>query len=249
MSAALSDGPAGRARYWLMDYWDETDPYVAKLADCSKTTVLRARRELEHLGVIPVREPGLSEDSWHSSPTHHSRTLDEGLTPRQRALIEVEADPGASNQRLSERAGCSRTTVYEGRLYLERAGEIPVGSAIEREKRSQLGEAQQDHKWLELPPRPASMARGLCVTHPDPDLWHRPPWDHAGRAKAISVCQRCPALADCAEWSLYLPSSERYAIYGGMTALERARRRRERKQREAQAASAAGPYPGPAREA
>jgi hypothetical protein len=71
------------------------------------------------------------------------------------------------------------------------------------------------------------MARGLCVTggH-DPDLWHpgRGGDDHGGQA--ILICKRCPALADCASWSLHLPSTERYAIYGGMTAAERSRRRK-----------------------
>jgi hypothetical protein len=53
-SPALSPGPADRARYWLIDHWDEPDAYVAKLADCGTTTARRARQELEAEGVIDV---------------------------------------------------------------------------------------------------------------------------------------------------------------------------------------------------
>jgi hypothetical protein len=157
-----------------------------------------------------------------------------------RAILEVEADPQASDQRLAERARCGRSLVREARRYLERAGVIAVIPAAERERRSQLGQAQDDWQWAELPARPESMARGLCVVGGyDPDLWHRPSWDHAGRAEAIAVCEKCPALADCAGWSLSLPATDKHSIMGGMTALERSRRRRERKQ-QAQAAIAAG---------
>jgi DNA-binding Lrp family transcriptional regulator len=234
----IADGPGPRARAALCDYWDEPDSYVAKLADASKTTVLRARHELERLGVIPVREPDLSEDAWRPGPTWHARR-EPGLTPRQRALIEVEADPGASNQRLAERASCGRTTVRQARRELEQAGEIEVITATSRERRSQLGQVQERWDWAELPPQPASMQHGLCAAggYP-PDLWHSAQNDHAGRALAIAICRTpCPALADCATWSLSLPTSEKYAIFGGMSANERARRRRAQQAEAAAAAS------------
>jgi DNA-binding Lrp family transcriptional regulator len=233
----IADGPAARARYWLCDYWDEPDSYVAKLADCSKTTVLRVRHELERLGVIPHREPDLSEDAWRPGPTWHSRGLGAGLTPRQRALIEVEADPGASDQRISERAGCSRTTVREARRELERQGEIEAIPAAERERRTQLGQAQDDWQWPEMPPRPEIMARGLCVVggH-DPDLWTSRVL--ADRAKAIMICQACEARGPCLDWAVEaIPVKESAVIYGGVSAHQRIKIRRQRK---AQAAVAAG---------
>jgi DNA-binding Lrp family transcriptional regulator len=219
----IADGPGARARAELCSDPDRLDLVVAKAADCSRTTVLRARCQLEELGVIPERDPGLSDDAWRPRG-------EDGLTPAQRALLEVEADPQASNQRLAERARCSRWVVRQARHALERAGTIPVVTAAERERRGKLEADEPLDRWTTLPPQPASMARGLCVVggH-DPDLWHRPSWDHAGRTEAISVCRRCPALADCASWSLSLPASEKYAIYGGMSAIERARKRRERK--------------------
>ena len=48
-SPPRSPGPADRARIALLDYWDEPDAYVGKLAGCSATTARRARIELEHL--------------------------------------------------------------------------------------------------------------------------------------------------------------------------------------------------------
>jgi DNA-binding Lrp family transcriptional regulator len=228
MSAPVSDGPGGRARWWLCEDPALADAVIAKQADCSKTTVLRCRRELADLGIIPVRNPGLSADAWTPLEGHE-------LVPRMRALIEVEADPQASDQRLAERARCGRTTVRKARRYLERAGVIEVIPAEMRERRPKAEADEPLDRWAGLPSQPASMRKGLCVVGGyDPDLWHRPSWDHAGRAEAISVCHQCPALQDCATWSLSLPATEKYAIYGGMTALERSRRRRER------AAEAAG---------
>jgi Transcription factor WhiB len=141
----------------------------------------------------------------------------------------VQASPQASNQRLAERARCGRTTIREARRELEWAGQIEVIPPSERERRDRLEDVPQEW-WNQLPPQPASMARGLCTTgEHDPDLWSSTNLLPARRAEAISICRRCSALADCAEWSLSLPATEKYAIYGGMSAIERARKRRERK--------------------
>ena len=126
--------------------------------------------------------------------------------------------------------------VRDARRELERLGVIPVVGGWERdrrpgsgrgEQRQQRGHADSDlarHITL-TPPQPASLSRGLCVTggH-DPDLWHAGRYDHDQRQQAIAICRRCPALADCAAWSLSLPATDR-AIYGAMTYNERLRRR------------------------
>jgi Transcription factor WhiB len=107
----------------------------------------------------------------------------------------------------------------------------------ERERRSQRGEYQEHHDWAELPPMPASMRQGLCVTGGyDPELWHPGHYDNATRAEALSICQRCPALTECREWSLQLLATSKYAIYGGMTANQRTRAQRRQR---AQASTAA----------
>jgi hypothetical protein len=233
-SPPLSPSPGDRARYWLAQEWDQPDMVVAKLADVSKTTVLRARKQLEARGEIPVRDPGLSDDAadWSREPPREvsHAASQHALSPAQRARWELELDPRASNSRIAERARCGRTTVLEARRYLEDTGLIIMFRAADRERRGRL---DRPDWWGTLTPQPASMASGLCVVagH-DPDLWHpgRGGDDRGGRA--IAICQGCPALADCREWSLQLPTTEKHAIYGGLTSTQRVRLRRQR-EREA----------------
>jgi len=44
--------------------------------------------------------------------------------------------------------------------------------------------------------------------------------DRVHTKQAISICNRCPHLAECAEWGLY---RERFGIWGGTTASKRTR--------------------------
>jgi hypothetical protein len=193
-SPSLSPGPADRARYFLIDHWPEPDAYVAKLADCGTTTARRARLELESLGAIPHREPDLSEDAWRPGRTWHDAAgKREGLSPHQRACLELEADPHASDQRLSDRASCSHTVVRDARRELEAAGVIDVIPASERERRTLDGQRLDTWHATELPPMPPELRQGLCLASPDPDLWLAST-DPARRAEAISTCHACPAL-------------------------------------------------------
>jgi hypothetical protein len=229
-SPPLGPSPGDRARIALLlsdDAYDQPDWVLAKHAECSTTTVRRARLELERLGVIGHREPDLSEDAWRPGRTWHDgagRTPQ--LTPHQRACLKLEADPRASDQRLAERAACARTVVREARRELEALGAIPAVGSGERDRRTDP-HAHQDHDASRkpLPPQPASMARGLCASgsYDPPNWWHPGRYDHATRQRALSICHQCPALADCRAWSLQLPASDKYAIYGGMTANQRAR--------------------------
>jgi hypothetical protein len=54
-SPSLSPSPADRARYWLVDEWDQADATIAKLADCGLAIARAARAQLEAAGIIPAR--------------------------------------------------------------------------------------------------------------------------------------------------------------------------------------------------
>lgn len=224
-SPPLSDGPAGRARLALLDHWDEPDAFLVKRALSTLGIVQRARAELEDLGAIPVRDPGLSDDAYTAGPG-------------QRAEAELLADPARSNPIVADAARVHLHTVARVRARLESLGEIPVVTRHERRRRPGSGAGDQREprgvadsdltRYPELPPQPPSMALGLCVTgHHDPDLWHPQRGGDDRGQQAIALCLQCPALADCAAWSLSLTSKDR-AIYGAMTATERHARKMAR---------------------
>jgi hypothetical protein len=86
----------------------------------------------------------------------------------------------------------------------------------------------------DLPPWP-DFSEALCVDHGHPpDLWTSD--IQSQREAAIRICQRCPVLAACAEWSVSLSSMNR-AIYGARLAQQRVALRAERR-RQRQAAAA-----------
>jgi hypothetical protein len=244
-SPSLSPGPGDRARYWLRCEHDQPDAVIAKMANASKTTVLRARKQLEAQGTIPVRDPGLSDDAaaWSRQPPREVSHAGSGrgLTPAQRAQLELEADPRASNSRIAERARCGRTTVLEARRYLEDSGLIIMFLAADRERRGRL---QSPDWWGELTPQPASLVSGLCASHPDPDLWHPGKHNPARQQQAIRICLTpCPVLADCRAWSLQLPTTDKGSIYGGLSSNQRVKLRRQREREAAQPASAGTAVP------
>ena len=154
-------------------------------------------------------------------------------SPGERAQYELLVDPHRSDLMIAGIARCHKETVVKARRYLEQLGEIEPVGAWDRRRASKHVKPEW---WAQLPPRPRSMDSGLCVAHPDPDLWNSG-LIPAKRRQAIEICQRCPALAECREWSMCLPSTEKFAVYGGLSASGRTRLRRQR-QAEAQAAAA-----------
>ncbi|MDQ5874483.1 MAG: WhiB family transcriptional regulator [Actinomycetota bacterium] len=64
------------------------------------------------------------------------------------------------------------------------------------------------------------MQRGVCVGHPDPDLWFPERGRSAEPAKRI--CARCPVREECLEWAL---QHEDFGVWGGLSAQERKRTR------------------------
>lgn len=74
-----------------------------------------------------------------------------------------------------------------------------------------------------VPPADSVMwADGLCVGHPDPDLWHDPETVLAARR----ICVRCPIVAGCVRFALDDPSLS--GVWGGLSDQDRRRIREER---------------------
>ena len=66
-------------------------------------------------------------------------------------------------------------------------------------------------------------AEGLCA-QTDPEAFYPEPREPA--APAIAVCHRCPVRVECLEYAL--THDERFGVWGGRSARERARLRRDR---------------------
>ena len=136
----------------------------------------------------------------------------EPQTHSQRARAALLADPGRTNQAIAELAGTSTTTVARARRLLAQAGLI-----------SGRGGRTPVPAIPTLPGHPR-LDGAQCATHPRPGLWTSP--RHAERAEAIRVCRSCSVRADCASWSLSLPTTVT-GVYGAMTASQRIAARRE----------------------
>jgi hypothetical protein len=132
----------------------------------------------------------------------------------ERARRQLLADPDRSNADIAALIRASSATVQRTRQRLSGAGLAP----------GRPGSRMPVPVIPALPPMPEAMADGLCVRHPQPDLWSSRV--RADRAEAIRVCQRCPALAACRDWSLNVPARDTGVIWGGMTVQERARMKR-----------------------
>lgn len=61
---------------------------------------------------------------------------------------------------------------------------------------------------------------GLCLTT-DPDAFFPARGDHAGRRRAIDICNSCPVIEPCRVASL--SANEHFGISGGMTPADRRR--------------------------
>jgi hypothetical protein len=166
--------------------------------------------------------------------------------PADRALEQLLETPERSDDWIAEIAACHKGTVRKVRRQLEDEGVIPVyepdvrarGQAGARKRQPYQASEAVLFPTPELSEMPEIMAEGLCVGHPDPDLWQSGRGDPARRAQAIALCRQCPALLDCREWSLQLPVREQSAIYGALSAHQRIQLKKAR-ERERQADGAA----------
>jgi DNA-binding Lrp family transcriptional regulator len=166
--------------------------------------------------------------------------------PADRAADVLVQMPERSDAWIAETAGCYKRTVAKVRRQLEADGVIPRYAPDVRARGQPGARTRQPYQASEavlfptpeLSEMPEIMAEGLCVGHPDPDLWQSSKGDPARRAQAIALCRQCPALLDCREWSLQLPVREQTAIYGALSAHQRIQLKKAR-ERERQADGAA----------
>ena len=79
-------------------------------------------------------------------------------------------------------------------------------------------------------PGPDWRARAACLGH-DPETFFPQPADREGETEAIAICSGCPVKADCLADAMQaekgLSVSNRWGIWGGFSAHERARMDRE----------------------
>lgn len=161
--------------------------------------------------------------------------------PADRAAEALLATPERSDDWIAEQICAYKRTVAKVRRQLEAEGQIPVyrdhdpDPAKRRERQPYRPPLELLNPVPELSEMPAIMAEGLCVGHPDPDLWQSGKGQPARRAQAIAICKACPALEDCREWSLQLPVREQTAIYGALSAHQRIKLKKAREREAAQA--------------
>jgi hypothetical protein len=175
-----------------------SDRWIAHAARCSPATVQRARRRLESPAAerLPVFTPEC-----------------------ERCGAPISGTSQAGNVRRFYSAKCRRRA-SEQRADTRRKARL-AGAAPEPED---PGAGRRWPTWSLLP-KPPDWSRGLCtaVTETSRGLWtsELP----SERAAAVRICRRCPVQAECAEWSMSLPSRHDQAIYGGLTPDQRRRKR------------------------
>jgi len=179
-------------------------------------------------------------------------------SPGERACLELVRNHYRSDGAIAQAARCSVYTVTRTRHLLEDEGVIGYIEASDRAARTRTPCADPLPFIPAIPPRPAALSNGTCVSHPTPQLWEatRNP---SRRAQALELCQACPALQPCREWALSLsPLLDRQiGILGGLLVADRDRLRKARRQQAAQArtarrarrAAATATHPRPAKEA
>jgi len=86
--------------------------------------------------------------------------------------------------------------------------------------------ARAEPERVSAPPAP-DLSDGLCVIAPPHQRGYWTSRSQPERTAARRLCERCPVIAACREWSLTLPVTDT-AVYGGMSHEQRLAARRER---------------------
>ncbi len=150
--------------------------------------------------------------------------------PGSRATEALLSNPRRSNYALAEAAGISETTVRRARARLERAGEILAYVTEEREPKGPPGQLPGPLRHPpQIPdfPEPPDFSKGLCTHVPASQARWWTSSETALREAARSICEVCPLLIPCADWSLSLPVTDA-SIYGGMSQVQRLKAKRDR---------------------
>lgn len=217
-----------------------SDLALAELARCSFTTIARVRARLEQAGVIevvPVRNRIARPRPQQPSATRDAiAALGPDATPR--AVAELA---GVSLQAAHKALA---------KLSLARQHDLAAATdAITVRATADCERCHAPFTFTPRPNRPARRWCGPDCRRPvrDPSAHHPPPipdlppfdfskgectrvppsqagwWTSDNvflREAAAEICQVCPLLVDCAEWSLSLPARDT-AIYGGLGAADR----------------------------
>lgn len=177
-------------------------------------------------------------------PAHHDAAAaidslsvrDTTPNPAGRATEALLLHPRRSNYLLAEQAGCDEATIRRARARLERAGELIAYVTEEREPKGPPGPPPGDQRREpRIPdlPRPPDWSRGVCAHVPASQATWWTSSDPVLREAASHLCQTCPVLEPCAQWSLSLPVHD-IAVWAGMSRQERLRRKAEQRRIAAQ---------------
>jgi hypothetical protein len=117
--------------------------------------------------------------------------------PADRAADVLVQAPERSDDWVAETAGCYKRTVAKVRCQLEAEGVIPAYRPDVRARGAPGARTRQAYRppldllnpVPELTEMPAIMAEGLCMGHPDPDLWQ------SAYAGQLSGRRRSPSAA------------------------------------------------------
>lgn len=242
----LSHRPVvGRAVTELVTDPARSDELIAALAGCSHSTVARARAKLEQIGLVEhVPVASRARVPYPQQPSAAREAILQ-LGPDATAA-EVAALAGVSLQaahkalrklgpaRLADCAAASDALRTTASAVCERCGApfsfTPRGNRPPRrwcsaDCRRPVRDPFAHHPppIIELPP--FDFSKGLCTSVPASQATWWTSSETALREAARSICEVCPLLTGCAEWSLSLPVTDR-AIYGAMSSIERLRLKR-----------------------
>lgn len=234
-----------RAARHLIEDPARSDALIAEAAHCSTTTIGSIRARLERAGVIehvPVasrarvpypQQPSAARDAilvlGTDAPAGEVARLAgvslQAAWAMLRKLGPVPlADCAASADAIAVQAQALCERCHAPFTFVPR-GNRPPRRWCSPDCRRPVRDPYAHHPppIIELPP--FDFAKGLCTHVPASQASWWTSSETALREAARSICEVCPLLAGCADWSLSLPVTDT-AIYGAMSSTERLRLKR-----------------------
>jgi len=235
-----------RAARHLIEDPARSDALIASEARCSTTTIGSIRARLERAGVIEhvpvssrVRTPYPQQPSATRAAIAQLGLAASAGEVAALAGVSLQAawsmlrtfspaslaDCAASADALSVRAAATCERCHVPFTFVPR-GNRPARRWCSADCRRPVRDPFAHHPppIIELPP--FDFGKGLCTHVPASQATWWTSSETVLREAARSICEVCPLLAGCADWSLSLPASDT-AVYGGMSSYERLRLKRE----------------------